>query len=224
MDAARASRVIVLTGQPGVGKTVLAVHWGYQVHRDFPDGVLSADVHGYAPDGPASPFEELPRFRRALGAEPQQVPASATELISMYRSLTARRRLLVVLDDALTAAQVVPLLPSSQASVAVVTSRVRLGGLAARGARVVQVDRLDGDAALELLARTWATTGCLPSRMRRASWSSCARGSAGRLRGRGPSGRQATLAGQRDGPGAYPRDGAARGAGPGGRHDGPVSA
>jgi tetratricopeptide (TPR) repeat protein len=154
MDAARGSRVIVITGQPGVGKTALAVYWGHQVQSDFPDGVLFADLHGYAPDGPASPREELARFLRALGIDSQQLPADLAELTAMYRSLTVDRRLLVVLDDALTAAQVIPLLPSSPASTAVVTSRFRLGGLVARGGRVIQLDRLDGDAALELLSRT----------------------------------------------------------------------
>ncbi len=62
--------------------------------------------------------------------------------------------MLVVLDDALTAAQVAPLLPSSAASVAVVTSRWRLGGLAVRGARIIQLDRLGSASALELLSRT----------------------------------------------------------------------
>jgi tetratricopeptide (TPR) repeat protein len=154
MDAARSSRVIVLTGQPGVGKSALATAWGHQVRGDFPHGVFFTDLHGYAPDGPASTAEELGRLLRALGTDPQQVPADLAELTGMYRSLMVDRTMLVVLDDALSAAQVIPLLPSSPASVAVVTSRSRLGGLAARGARVIQLDRLDEDAALELLART----------------------------------------------------------------------
>jgi hypothetical protein len=86
MATARASRVIVVTGQPGVGKTSLAIHWGHQVRGDFPDGVLYADLHGYAPDGPASPAEELARFLRALGVDPQHVPADLAELTAMYRS------------------------------------------------------------------------------------------------------------------------------------------
>jgi predicted ATPase len=75
MDAARSSRVIVLTGQPGVGKSALATAWGHQVRGDFPDGVFFTDLHGYAPDGPASTAEELGRLLRALGTDPQQVPA-----------------------------------------------------------------------------------------------------------------------------------------------------
>jgi tetratricopeptide (TPR) repeat protein len=154
IDAARESRVILLTGPPGVGKTSLAVNWGHAVRDDFPDGALFADLHGYAPDGPASASEMLPRFLRALGVDPRQIPPDLAELTGIYRSIMIDKRMLVVLDDALTAAQVSPLLPPSPESVAVVTSRLRLGGLAARGARVIQLDRLDADAALELLART----------------------------------------------------------------------
>ena len=154
MDAARSSRVIVLTGPPGIGKTALAVHWGHARREDFPDGALYEDLHGHAPDGPARPSEVLGRFLRALGVAPHQVPAELAELTALYRSLVIDKQMLVVLDDALTAAQVYPLLPPSAGSVAVVTSRWRLGGLAVYGARVVQLDRLDSDAALELLSRT----------------------------------------------------------------------
>lgn len=154
MDAARASRVIVLTGPPGIGKTALAVHWGHGRREDFPDGALYEDLHGHAPDGPARPGEVLGRFLRALGVTPHQVPAELAELTALYRSLVIDKQMLVVLDDALTAAQVYPLLPPSAGSVAVVTSRWRLGGLAAHGARVIQLDGLDSDAALDLLSRT----------------------------------------------------------------------
>jgi len=154
LDTARESRVILLTGPPGVGKTALAVHWGHAVRDDFPDGSLFADLHGYAPDGPASAGDVLARFLRALGVDPRQVPPDLAELTGIYRSIMIDKRMLVVLDDALTAAQVLPLLPSSPESVTVVTSRLRLGGLAAGGARIIQLGRLDAEAALELLART----------------------------------------------------------------------
>jgi hypothetical protein len=44
------------------------------------------------------------RFLRALGVTPHQVPAELAELAALYRSLLADRRMLVVLDDALTGA------------------------------------------------------------------------------------------------------------------------
>jgi len=154
LDAARESRILLITGQPGIGKTALAVSWAHAVRRDYPDGALFADLHGYAPDGPANVSEVLGRFLRALGVDPRQVSGDVAELTGLYRSLMVDKRVLLVLDDALNAGQVVPLLPPSPESVAVVTSRVRLSGLAALGGRVIQLDRLDESAALELLART----------------------------------------------------------------------
>jgi tetratricopeptide (TPR) repeat protein len=154
MDAARGSRVILVTGQPGVGKSVLAVNWSHAVRADFPDGVLLADLRGHAPDGPATVSEALGRFLRALGIDTRQSPSDLAELTDLYRSIMIDKQMLVILDDALTAAQVLPLLPSCPASVAVVTSRQRLSTLATHGARVIQLDRLDADAAFELLSST----------------------------------------------------------------------
>jgi tetratricopeptide (TPR) repeat protein len=154
MDAARGSRLILVTGQPGVGKTALAVNWAHAVRADFPDGVLFADLRGHAPDGPATVSEALGRFLRALGVDTRQSPSDLAELTALYRSIMIDKQMLVVLDDALTAAQVAPLLPSCPASVAVVTSRQRLSSLATRGARAVQLGRLGVDAAFELLGST----------------------------------------------------------------------
>lgn len=154
LDAARADRLVVVSGPPGVGKTALSLHWGHTVLADFPDGALYADLHGHAPDGPAVPSEVLGRFLRALGIEPQQVPADLAEQTALYRSVTAGRHMLLVLDDALTAAQVIPLIPASPASVTVVTSRWRLTSLRMQGARLIQLGRLLPAAALELLAQT----------------------------------------------------------------------
>ncbi|OLT28612.1 hypothetical protein BJF79_41625 [Actinomadura sp. CNU-125] len=61
--------------------------------------------------------------------------------------------MLVVLDDAYSAAQVTPLLPGSAAGVVVVTSRWRLAALLARGARTVRLGPLGQGAAIELLHR-----------------------------------------------------------------------
>lgn len=151
MDSARASRLIVITGPPGIGKTSLAVTWGHRVRADFPDGVLYEDLHGYAPDGPGRPAESLGRFLRAFGVAPHHVPAELAELTNSYRSLSIDKRILVVLDDALTAAQIVPLLPSSPESLTIITSRKRLGALVSRGARIVQLGKLQPEDALDLL-------------------------------------------------------------------------
>jgi tetratricopeptide (TPR) repeat protein len=154
LDAARPSRIVVVSGPAGVGKSTFALHWCHGVRSEFTDGALYADLHGHAPDGPASPSEVLGRFLRALGVSPQQVPAELAEQTAFYRSVTADRHLIILLDDALSAAQVIPLIPSSMASVTLITSRWRLASLRTRGARGIQLDRLEPDAALELLTHT----------------------------------------------------------------------
>lgn len=154
MDAARGSRVILLTGPPGVGKTALAVNWAHAVRADFPDGVLLAGLRGHAADGPATVSEMLGRFLRALGIDTRLSPSDLAELTDLYRSIMIDKQMLVLLDDAVSAAQVTPLLPSCPASVAVVTSRQRLSSLASRGASVIHLDKLDAGASLELLSRT----------------------------------------------------------------------
>ncbi|MGH3244879.1 MAG: tetratricopeptide repeat protein [Trebonia sp.] len=153
MDAARGSRLIVVSGPPGVGKTALTVSWAHGVRAEFPDGVLLADLRGHAPDAPAAPGEALGRFLRSLGVDTRHITGDLAELTGLYRSAMIDRRMLVVLDDAQTAAQVSPLLPPSPHSAAVVTSRMRLAALAAIGARVIHVGRIDNDAAVELLSR-----------------------------------------------------------------------
>ncbi|GAB2575842.1 hypothetical protein GCM10027168_06010 [Streptomyces capparidis] len=157
LDRLRAARpdaaplVVVLSGTAGVGKTALAARWVHTVADDHPDGVLYADLRGYAPGGPVAPQEALGRFLRALGAA--AVPADPAELGALWRSATAGRRVAVVLDNVLSAAQARPLLPGSAGALAVVISRHRLTGLRMDGAVFHRVGPLDGQAGLELLRR-----------------------------------------------------------------------
>jgi len=142
-----------VSGLGGVGKTTLALRWLQGLRRDCPGGQLYADLGAQSPDGPTSPAEVLGRFLRSLGVSAQQVPATLAERTALYRSLTANRSLVVLLDDAATAAQVRPLLPTG-GSVTAVTSRSRLPGLTVDGCIPVHVEPLGADAALELLADT----------------------------------------------------------------------
>lgn len=71
----------------------------------------------------------------------------------MFRSLTAGRRLLIMLDNAASAAQVRPLLPGHGPSVVLVTTRWRLSGLAVDGASFISVEPLDEAGSIRLLGR-----------------------------------------------------------------------
>ncbi|WP_433516291.1 tetratricopeptide repeat protein [Nonomuraea sp. CA-143628] len=141
----------LITGSVGVGKSVLSLSWAHMIRSHYPDGQLYAELRGHSDDDPASPQEVLGDFLHALGIPAELIPGDTARRAALYRTVTHDQRLLVVLDDALTAAQVRPLLPASPASITVVTSRHRLTSLLVQGARGVYVDRFDTAASLALL-------------------------------------------------------------------------
>uniref|UniRef100_A0AAU2V5Z4 NB-ARC domain-containing protein n=1 Tax=Streptomyces sp. NBC_00003 TaxID=2903608 RepID=A0AAU2V5Z4_9ACTN len=145
--------VAVVTGGAGVGKTALAVHWAHERQGDFPDGRLFADLCGYS-DTPARQVTVVLReFLLALGVPVQRIPETEAGMGALYRSLTADRRMLVVLDNARDSEQVRPLLPGGDHCVTLVTSRDRLGGLVASdAARPVRLDELPAADCTALLA------------------------------------------------------------------------
>jgi DNA-binding SARP family transcriptional activator/tetratricopeptide (TPR) repeat protein len=147
--------VAAITGTAGIGKTALAVHWAHRVAGRFPDGQLYVNLRGFDPSGsPLAPAEAVRGFLDALQVPPQQVPASLEAQTGLYRSLLAGRRMLVLLDNALDAGQVAPLLPGAPGCLVLVTSRNQLPGLvAATGAHPVALDLLSRDEAVELMAR-----------------------------------------------------------------------
>jgi len=148
----------LITGTAGVGKTALALHWAHRVSSRFPDGQLHVDLRGYGPGLPVAPEQVLDRFLRSLGMPADAIPADADSRAALYRSLLADRRVLIMLDNAASAAQVRPLLPGASHSVVLVTSRDRLSGLVAhQGAQRVTVPTFNAAQAVELL--TSATSG-----------------------------------------------------------------
>ena len=144
--------IAVLYGPGGVGKSALARQWAHGAKNKFADGQLYADLRGFSGDNPVDPGEVLSAFLRALGVTPQRIPVSLPEQAALYRTVTANRSILLMLDDALSAAQVRPLVPASTSAV-LVTSRRRLTGLIPDGARLLEVGALPAPEAVELLTR-----------------------------------------------------------------------
>src|SRR5215475_55841 len=142
--------VSAVAGRAGVGKSALAVHVAHQLAAEFPDGQLYAALRGAHLD-PRDPGEVLGWFLRALGVDGGAVASGVDQRAALYRSLLAGRRMLVVLDDAGSEAQVRPLLPGSAGCAVLVTSRARLAGL--EGAWLVDLELLESAQAVELLGR-----------------------------------------------------------------------
>ncbi|MDQ3790249.1 MAG: tetratricopeptide repeat protein, partial [Actinomycetota bacterium] len=141
----------VITGTAGVGKTMLALRWLYQAREQFPDGQLYVDLGGFSSSGPVRPEDVLEWFLVALGLPTTRIPDGLPQRVALYRSMTARRGMSVLLDNALSAAQVRALLPSSPRCVVIVTSRHRLSGLRVNGARFLDLDPLDLEDSVTLL-------------------------------------------------------------------------
>ncbi|MEU4801048.1 BTAD domain-containing putative transcriptional regulator [Actinosynnema sp. NPDC023587] len=148
-----ATTVAVVDGAPGIGKSELAVTWGHRRAGQFPDGLLFASLNGFAPDRePVEPAEVLARFLLALGVPSDGVPRDLDDRVGLYRSVLARRRVLVVLDDAWDPEQVRLLLPPGAGSVVLVTSRRRLESLVvSNGARVLTLDTLREEESVRLV-------------------------------------------------------------------------
>lgn len=145
--------IAAICGAAGVGKTALAVHWARANAARFPDGQLFVDLRGFGPGGaPLTPAEAIRGFLSALQFPPRAIPPDAGAQLSLYRSLLAGRRILMVLDNAGDDAQVRSLLPTGLGSIVLVTSRRLLAGLAAmEGANLLSLDVLTDSEARETL-------------------------------------------------------------------------
>lgn len=142
--------VLVLHGAPGAGKSSLALHVARLVQDEYPDAQFHLGLAGTT-SNPRGPDELLAAMLRALGGFGHPLPTSLDDCAALLRSQLAERRALVVLDDAASAEQVIPLLPPNGRSAVIVTSRGMLADLP--GARHLHVDVLAADDAEALLAR-----------------------------------------------------------------------
>lgn len=137
--------VCFMHGPAGAGKSTLATQFAREQTSRFPDGILYVDLAGTNPKAtPLSPTAVLSTLVRELGA-PTTGDAART-----YRARLRGRKMLVVLDNATNASQVLPAIPDEPGCAAIVTSRRPIP--APDGTAHTHVDMLSGDEAVALLA------------------------------------------------------------------------
>lgn len=149
-----ASTIVIsaIAGTGGVGKTALAVQFANDVMPEFPDGQLYVNLHGYDTGQRLKPTQVLDRFLRALGVTDKSIPTDIDEQSALYRTLLADKKMLIVLDNAASAEQIRPLLPSGSRNLVLITSRDTLSGVVAtEGANLLRLDVLAPDDAVSLL-------------------------------------------------------------------------
>ncbi|MFD5634793.1 NB-ARC domain-containing protein [Streptomyces sp. NPDC127077] len=149
--------VASVAGLAGVGKTELVVQTAALALKEpgwFPGGALFVDMFGYDTERRLSPAQALHGLLRALGIPEEHIPEELQDRSRLYRSVLAefarqKQRVLVVIDNASSAEQVVPLLPADGTTAALLTSRHTLDV----GARLHDLDILDEHASVELLRK-----------------------------------------------------------------------
>ncbi|WP_245834425.1 tetratricopeptide repeat protein [Streptomyces aidingensis] len=116
----------VLSGMPGSGKTALALQGAWKAAAHFSDGCLFFDA-GHESSGGVEDI--LLSLLRLLDVPEKKIPPRSDAMASLWRSQIAGKRLLLVLDNVLSSADVVPLLSTEPGCKVIVTSRKRLSAL-----------------------------------------------------------------------------------------------
>lgn len=145
--------VLALSGPGGLGKTELAVLLARALGDRFPftDGVLSVDLDDFRADGLLDPGDVLSQLLNSLDVAPDQVRAQYAARCGQYWNRTSDAKLVLVLDNARYASEVVSLLPASGASVVIVTSHGPLHEFEAGAVVDLVLPPLEEQAAAELL-------------------------------------------------------------------------
>jgi tetratricopeptide (TPR) repeat protein/transcriptional regulator with XRE-family HTH domain len=148
-------------GMAGVGKTSFAVHAAHRLAGDFPQGQFFLPLHAHTRgQRPVEPADALASLLLTAGVAAAQIPPDLEARAARWRDYVAGKKVLLILDDAVSHEQVRPLLPGTAGCLVLVTSRRRLAAL--QDAVVISMDTLPPAEAAELLARLAARPGLHP--------------------------------------------------------------
>ncbi|MFE7528164.1 NB-ARC domain-containing protein [Kitasatospora sp. NPDC057542] len=147
--------VVALSGMGGIGKTALGFRLARSLreHGRCPDGILHLDLDDLRRDGVVELADALGELTRGL--DPDAVlPPGYADRRRRYWTASQDKRLVLVLDNARSGAEVLPLLPSSAGGIVIVTSHGRLHDLDGTRAVELPLGPLDGEDATGLLRAT----------------------------------------------------------------------
>ncbi|WP_182901366.1 BTAD domain-containing putative transcriptional regulator [Microbispora sp. H10830] len=157
-DGSPPTPVVAICGPPGAGKSALALHVAHRAAARFPDGQVYVNLRGAMPGVRRLDTGELiGRLLRTFGTPGSEVPADVDEAASALRTILHDRRVLFLLDDASSIAQVGPLLPMTPGSTVLLTSRQNLAQAAP--AAHVDLGPMTRGEAVAMLARRFQAGG-----------------------------------------------------------------
>lgn len=140
-----------LTGMPGIGKTTIALMAANTLSSSFPDGQLYINLNGFTEgEVPLRPEIALDSLLQQLGVPPAEIPFNVIQKSSLWNTLLASFRGIIILDNARNVHQISAAIPSATPSLIIITSRNQMPELT--NADKIRLDTLEEDQACSLFA------------------------------------------------------------------------
>ncbi|MFC8080225.1 NB-ARC domain-containing protein, partial [Streptomyces sp. NPDC057307] len=171
LSGALQGNLCVISGMAGVGKTALALQGAWAASKSFPDGCFFLDFSETSPYGAR---EVLSSLLQLIGVPEERLPSRPDALANLWRSRTRDKRLLLVLDNVRSTADVAPLLSSEPGCKVIVTSQKSLSALE-EATRVPVGVLTDTEAGALFRKAGGERTACAPEAVVRAVVEYCGR-------------------------------------------------